>query len=150
MGPLTLPSHGAIYLDTSAIIYSVERNEPYLTLLAPAWQQAAAGQFVVVCSELVIAETLVRPIREGNTELAAAIRDVFSAPEVDLIPTTRQLWEDTARLRAETGLKTPDALHMATALRSGCTLFITNDTDFRRVHGLTIVVLDDLLRESQV
>ena len=31
MGPLTLPSHGAIYLDTSAVIYSVERNEPYET-----------------------------------------------------------------------------------------------------------------------
>ena len=39
VGPMTLPLHGAIYLDTSAIIYSVERNEPYFTLLAPAWQQ---------------------------------------------------------------------------------------------------------------
>ena len=28
MGPLTLPSHGVIYLDTSAIIYSVEHNGP--------------------------------------------------------------------------------------------------------------------------
>ena len=146
MGPLTLPSHGAIYLDTSAIIYSVERNEPYFTLLAPAWQQAEAGQFVVVCSELVMAETLVRPIREGNPDLEAAFRAVFAAPEVSLIPATRQLWEDTARLRAESGLKTPDALHAATALRAGCALFITNDTDFRRVHELPIVVLDDLLR----
>ena len=146
MGPLTLPSHGAIYLDTSAIIYSVERNEPYFTLLAPAWQQAEVGQFVVVCSELVMAETLVRPIREGNADLEAAFRAVFAAPEVSLIPATRQLWEDTARLRAESGLKTPDALHAATALRAGCALFITNDTDFRRVHELPIVVLDDLIR----
>ena len=35
MGTLTLPSSGHIYLDTSAIIYSVERIEPYFTLLAP-------------------------------------------------------------------------------------------------------------------
>ena len=35
MGSIELPSYGAIYLDTSAIIYSVERNEPYLTLMAP-------------------------------------------------------------------------------------------------------------------
>ena len=145
MGPLTLPSHGAIYLDTSAIIYSVERNEPYFTLLAPAWRQAEAGQLVVVCSELVIAETLVRPIREGYSDLVAAFLAVFAAPEVDLIPTTRQMWEDTARLRAETGLKTPDALHAATALRAGCALFVTNDTDFRRVQGLPVVVLNDFL-----
>ena len=145
MGPLTLPSHGAIYLDTSAIIYSVERNEPYFTLLAPAWQQAEGGQFVVVCSELVIAETLVRPIRDSNADLAAAFSAVFAAPEVVLVPATRQLWEDTARLRAEIGLKTPDALHAATALQAGCALFVTNDTDFHRVQGLPVVVLDDLL-----
>ena len=135
MGPLTLPSHEAIYLDTSAIIYSVERNEPYFTLLAPAWQQAEEGQFVVVCSELVIAETLVRPIRDSNADLAAAFSAVFAALEVVLVPATRQLWEDTARLRAETGLKTPDALHDATALQAGCALFVTNDTDFHRVQA---------------
>lgn len=143
-----LPSQGAIYLDTSAIIYSVERNEPYLTLLAPAWRQAEAGQFVVVCSELVIAETLVRPIREGRTDLEVAFRSVFATPQVQLVPATRHIWEDTARLRAETGLKTPDALHAATALRTGCDLFVTNDSDFRRVQGLSVVVLDDLLEES--
>ena len=145
MGRIRLPPGGAIYLDTSAIIYSVERNEPYFALLAPVWRQAEAGQFVVVCSELAIAETLVRPIRESNEDLEAAFRAVFAAPEVQLVPAARRLWEDTARLRAETGLKTPDALHAATALRAGCALFITNDTDFRRVGELPTVVLDDLL-----
>lgn len=145
MGPLTLPSHGAIYLDTSAIIYSVERNEPYFTLLTPIWQQAEAGQFTVVCSELVIAETLVRPIREDDADLAGAFRAVFAAPEVDLIPTTRQLWEDAAEIRADTGLKIPDALHAATALSVGCALFVTNDADFRRVQGLPVAVLGDLV-----
>ena len=145
MGAIGLPLHGSIYLDTSAIIYSVERNKPYLTLLAPVWQQAEAGQFVVICSELAVAETLVRPIREGNEDLEAAFRAVFAAPEVQLVPVTRDLWEDAARLRAESGLKLPDALHAATALRAGCALFITNDTDFRRIERLPTVVLDDVL-----
>lgn len=56
-----------------------------------------------------------------------------------------QLGEDAARIRAETGLATPDALHAVTALGAGCTAFITNDTDFRRVDDLPIVVLDDLV-----
>lgn len=102
----------------------------------------------MLCSELAVAETLVRPIRDGNEELESAFRAVFSAPEVQLVSGTRHLWEDTARLRAETGLKIPDALHAATALRAGCALFVTNDTDFRRVRGLPAVVLDDLLVEE--
>ena len=56
--------------------------------------------------------------------------------------------EDAARLRAATGLKTTDALHAATALRTNCALFITNDTDFRRVQGLPVVMLNDLVEES--
>ena len=145
MGAMRLPPHGAVYLDASAIIYSVERNEPYFSLVAPAWRQAEAGQLVIVCSELIITEALVRPIREGHGELEAAFRAVFAAPEVHLISATRHLWEDAARIRADTRLKTPDALHAATALRTGCALFITNDTDFRRVEGLPVVVLDDLI-----
>ena len=43
MGPLTLPAGGTIYIDANAIIYSVERVEPYRRLLAPMWQQARGG-----------------------------------------------------------------------------------------------------------
>ena len=73
---------------------------------------------------------------------------MLDAHEVSLIPATRELWEDAARICADTGLKTPDALHAATALRAGCTLFVTNDTDFRRVDDLPVVVLDDLVEEE--
>ena len=72
---------------------------------------------------------------------------LFAAQEVQVVPATRQLWEDTARLRAATGLKTPDALHAVTALRAECMLFITNDAGFRRVQGLPVTVLDDVLAE---
>ena len=63
-----------------------------------------------------------------------------------LLDASYQVFEDAARLRAETGLKTPDALHAATALLAGCALFITNDTDFRRVQWLPIVILNDLVK----
>ena len=53
----------------------------------------------------------------------------------------------TARLRAEKGLKTPDALHTKTAFRGGCSMFITYDTHYRRVDGLPVVVLNGLLAE---
>ncbi len=126
----------------------MERIEPYRILLEPMWRQAQAGQFVIVRSELVVLETLVTPLREGDTVLEQLFRALLHAREVRLIPATLSLWEHAVRLRTTTGLKTPDALHAATALDVASTLFVTNDGDFRRVEGLPVVVLADLLREA--
>ena len=145
MGSLILPTGGAVYVDANAIIYSVERVEPYRSLLAPMWQEARAGRFTLASSELIVLETLLRPLREGNARLETLFRSILGAAEMGLVPATLEIWEDAARIRAETGLATPDALHAATALSAGCALFVTNDTDFRRVEGLPIVVLDDLI-----
>jgi predicted nucleic acid-binding protein len=148
MGWPTLPTTGPIYLDASGFIYSVERIEPYCTLLEPMWRQALAGQFVIVSSELVVLETLVKPLREGDTVIEQIFRALLHAREVQLIPATLARWEHAARLRAHTGLKIADALHAATALDVASTLCITNDGDFRRVEGLPVVVLDDVLRSE--
>ena len=145
MGPLILPTGGSVYVDANAIIYSVERVEPYHGLLAPMWEEARAGRFTLTSSELVALETLIRPLRDGNARLEMLFRSILAAAEIDLIPATLGTWEAAARIRAETDLATPDALHAATALGAGCAAFITNDTDFRRVDGLPVVVLDDLV-----
>ncbi len=148
MGLLILPTGGSVYIDANAIIYSVERVEPYRSLLAPMWEEAKAGRFTLASSELVALETLIKPLRDGNTRLEMLFRSILAAAEMDLIPTTLETWEYAARIRADTGLATSDALHAATALRSDCALFVTNDTDFRRVQGLPIVILDDLIGEG--
>ena len=148
MGPLTLPPSGLVYIDASGLIYSVERIEPYRTMLEPMWEQVQDGDLAVVSSPVLVTEVLVKPLRDDNTEIELQYRELFASNAVRLLDASYQVFEDAARLRAETGLKTSDALHAATALRAGCTLFITNDTDFRRVQGLPVVVLDDLLTEG--
>ena len=53
---------------------------------------------------------------------------------------------ESARLRADIpGLMTPDAIHAATALLHGCAFFVTNDNGFRRIPGLNLTILDDIL-----
>ena len=148
MGSLTLPPAGPVYLDANGFIYSVERIEPYRTLLEPMWVQARSGQFEIVSSELVILETLVKPLREGDTILENLFRALLAAREVRVIPATALLWEQAARLGATTGLKTPDALHAATALAAGSTLFVTNDGGFRRVAGLPVVLLNEVTKPA--
>mgnify|MGYP007082012421 CR=1 FL=1 len=35
MGQMILPAEGSVYVDTNIIIYSVEKIEPYWTMLQP-------------------------------------------------------------------------------------------------------------------
>jgi predicted nucleic acid-binding protein len=64
--------------------------------------------------------------------------------EMRLLPITQSILRVGAQLRATTSLKTPDAIHGATAMQAGCALFVTNDRRFRNIAGLSVVVLDDL------
>ena len=43
MGSLTFPTGGSVYIDANAIIYSVERIEPYRELLAPDVARSQSG-----------------------------------------------------------------------------------------------------------
>lgn len=145
MGVIGLPSSGIVYVDANSIIYRIEQVAPYLTVAAPLWNALDAGQQEVVTSELSVLEVLVKPIQAGATRLEDLFRQVlYSTRGFTLIPIDRLVLEEAARLRAHHGLKTPDALHAASALLAHCTLFVTNDPAFRRVPGLPVVVLHEI------
>lgn len=146
MGTLTLPTSGAVYLDTNALIYSVERVAPYWTLLRPFWQAAQSGAFIILSSEITLLETLVKPLRERNSRLEQRYRRLLTATrEVRLMPISRPVLEQAAQLRAALAIKTPDAIHAATALQENSALFVSNDANFRRAPGLTLAILDDYI-----
>jgi predicted nucleic acid-binding protein len=145
MGQLTLPSSGTVYVDTNAVIYRVERIEPYLSASAPLWDALDAGLASVVTSELTLLEVLVKPLRDGNSTLASLYRTVLlGTAGLTSVPITRSILEAAAQLRAGSQLKTPDAIHAATALQQGSSLFVSNDAGFRRVAGLTVAVLSEV------
>jgi predicted nucleic acid-binding protein len=135
-----------IYIDANILIYSVERVMPYATPLATFWRWVEAQRLVVLTSELTVLETLVGPMKAGDLALEARFRRaLFSSSELTVLPVTRSILERAARLRADySGLKTPDAIHAATALETGVATFITNDTSFQRIAGLKMVTPRDL------
>ena len=144
MGTLTVPSSGLVYFDTNPVIYSVERHPVYGPLVEPLWQAAKAKTIEIVSSELVLMESLVGPLKSGDATLAHAYEQLFQQAQTRLLPITQTVLREAARLRATTRLKTPDALHAATATHAGCVLFVTNDIGFRGVAGLPLLILDDL------
>ncbi|MFP4694507.1 MAG: type II toxin-antitoxin system VapC family toxin [Halothece sp.] len=144
---LVLPNSSLIYLDTSVVIYSVEQVPGYYQILEPLWEKVESGEVRVCSSELILLETLVLPLRTGNQNLLQAYDQLLLSPSLQLIPIHQEILRNAAQLRGDYNLKTPDAIHLATALRENCNLLLTNDVQFRRVTGLSVTILQDALSD---
>jgi predicted nucleic acid-binding protein len=81
----------------------------------------------LMASTLALGEVLVKPIEYRNTILEANYRALLRGPLVGLVPFDAVAGEIFARVRQDRRIKTPDAIHLATAASGGCDLFITND-----------------------
>ena len=53
--------------------------------------------------------------------------------------------ETAAQIRAKySGIKAMDALQLASAITSGCDVFLTNDKQLRQVNEIQVLLVDDL------
>ncbi|MDZ8086712.1 MAG: type II toxin-antitoxin system VapC family toxin [Nostoc sp. DedQUE12b] len=145
MGQLILPTNGSIYIDTSVAIYTIEGNPDYYSLLQQLWLKFYTGDIQIISSELILMEVLVVPLRNGNNSLVADYEELLLSSQVQLIPISQSILQQSANLRATSNLKTPDAIHATTALSVNSNQFLTNDKGFRNVPGLPVVILSEVL-----
>jgi len=145
MGQLILPSSGTLYIDTSVVIYTIERNPDYYSLLQSLWLKFQTGELEIISSEIILLEALVVPLKNTNISLIEAYEQLLLSSEIRLIPISQSILRQAANLRAITNLKTPDAIHAATALSVGCNQFITNDKGFRNIPDLCVIILSEVL-----
>lgn len=136
---------GDVAIDSGPLIYWFENDEPWASILDPLYAAAERGR-ALTASELVFVEVLTGPLKAGDRSLAARLeRALAHGPWLDLVPISRAVLVRAAEIRAQYGVKTPDALHLATALLRGCGVFVTNDRRIPDVEGIQIVRLKDLV-----
>jgi predicted nucleic acid-binding protein len=122
---------GLIYLDTCLLIYIVERHPLFGQRIIASMASAAESQFAI--SALVKCECLVQPFRRDDLGLEKLYRTTFSRfVSLDM---PEPVYLRAAQLRAEAGLKTPDALHLACAQHHRCDALWTNDSRVHKVAG---------------
>lgn len=133
-------------LDTSSFIYFVETHPQYDALVTEIFQRIALGHTLSgVTSVITLCEVLVHPLRRGNAYLQREYTDLLlNSANLQTLPVDADVAAQAAVLRAAYNLRTPDALHLATALNAGCEAFLTNDSTLRRITEISVLTLDDL------
>jgi predicted nucleic acid-binding protein len=147
MGTLSVRVRGQkVYLDTNIFIYGLEAIEPWARLVQDIYVSLEAGEWHAVTSSLSIAECLVKPLKLERADMVLAYRAALSqSAYLQISPLSDEILVDAARLRATYNLKLPDAVHMATALKEGCTTMLTNDAQFRKVPEMKCILLKDMV-----
>jgi len=141
-----LPSGCHICLDTAVLIYHLEHVQPYSDLTVRLVERLAGGDATAVVSTVTVTELLTAPFREAEPDAADAAEGFLaSLPGCEIRPVSYEVARTAARIRARTGLRTPDALVAATARDAGATHLLTNDEGLRRLgaDGAPVVVLGD-------
>jgi predicted nucleic acid-binding protein len=135
-----------VCLDTSPLIYFVERDADYLPVVRPFFKAVADGRMHVVTSVLTLTEVLTRPLLQRDKMLANNYANTLrKAPGFETVPVTDAIAIDAAAIRARYRLKTPDAIQLASGWSRNATAFVTNDDDFKSVVGIDVIVLKHFL-----
>lgn len=134
-----------LYIETAPLIYYVEENPTYVAKMDAVIAVIEAKPIEVVSSVILLAELLPLPMRAGHVAIVRTYRNIlFYNDQFRLLPVSLEIAEVAADIRARYNLRTPDALHVATAIVAGCDAFLTNDAAIQKVTELRVLVLDEL------
>lgn len=132
-------------IETSPFIYYVENHPIYSDKVDAIFQIVENDGISIKVSTITLTETLKKPLELGDLKLATTYREMLhTSSYIELVAVSAEIADRAAQLRATYNLKTPDSLHIASAIVFGCTALLTNDKSLRRVSEIRVLLLDEL------
>jgi len=127
------------------IISAAEKTEIFGPKQALFFAHIDERRIEAVTSEITLAECLVKPFADRDIFAVETYNSFLSQESgFPVIPISRQILLSAAQLRAENGLKLPDAIHVATAKWAGCSAFVTNDRRIKEGDSMRVVLWNRL------
>ena len=142
-----IPEGSRVLLDAVALIYFLEENGQYSRQAEAIFGRIESGELQGVMANRVFAELLVPLYSAGDTQAAAGLTNrLLNFNHLEVVPLTTEISQEAARLRAVHGLRTPDAIHGATALVTQADGMLTNDKKLKILsrEGLSVWLFDSL------
>jgi len=132
-----------VAVNSNIFIYQFEENKKYFNFTNHLLKLAEQEKKIKIYFSVIgVAELLTGPAKSKNNQLYDAYIVFFdSAQNIKIINVNYEAAKQAAKLRVNYNIKTPDALHLACAIESGCEVFITNDKDLEKVQEIKIIVI---------
>lgn len=128
-----------VYLDACAIIYLIEGAHPVQQAVRRKLSQCHAT--ALITSRLSRLECRVLPLKNNDTALLSTYDSFFSKVGMSISELTASVIERATEIRVSYGFKTPDALHLASAIEEKADFFITGDSKLARCKEIRVEVV---------
>lgn len=117
-----------VVLDTCILSYHLSQHPRYTPLTDVILGAVEAGAVAGMIPAVTLAEVLVVPARAGDRR-AMQDYELYLAhfPHLEIVPMDAALARESALVRAETGLRMPDAVQLAAGRLHGADAVVTND-----------------------
>jgi uncharacterized protein len=130
-----------IYLDANVVIRLVEGDAATRAPLVARLTASLGVPQSLATSRLTRLECRTKPLRAGATATLVAFDVFFAGVELIVVEVGATVVERATDLRAKYNLKTPDALHYATAIEAGVAVFLTGDRGLSRCSEVPVEIL---------
>jgi predicted nucleic acid-binding protein len=127
-----------IYADANIIIRLLEGDAAARAPIEGHLSPLRGSDRFLVTSRFTRLECRVKPLVSGDRELLSLYEAFFASPEVCLLEVTAGVIEKATELRARRGLSFPDAIHVASAVAAGVTIFLTGDRALARLVDISV------------
>lgn len=136
----------SVYFDANIFIYYLENEPTYAPVIGNALQALTLGEFRAMTSHLTLAELLPPLAKENKTDLIAqSLEFIRDTGLFTLYPAGEEVCIQAGILRGTVGMKTPDAIHVATAALQRADVFLTNDRGIRLPKSIQGLILADFV-----
>lgn len=135
--------YNRIGLDTNVLIYYIEEHPVFLKKVEPLIDKIVEGRATGITSYVTLLELLVKPIKERRFDLVEQYKEILTN-ELDMVLLDESVSLKAAELRAKYGIKTPDAIQLASVISKKGEVFITNDERLDVVKEIKVLTLNDL------
>lgn len=141
---------GPIALDTAIFIYHLEDRSPYSDLTTVLFEAVERDSIQLRTSVLTITEVLTgyRRMRDFKSEMAFLEMIRQFSHTLNIVPIDMLIADRASYLRAKYSLRTPDALHLATAWTVDAKRYLTNDRKLKSIEEISVVVLSDFAQRK--